>query len=54
VKAVFYLYVSWRIGRGTMTPVLWALLLPNLVSTWTIHIYNREIKRFWERVRVAP
>ncbi len=54
VKAGFYLYVTRRIGRGTMSPALWAALLPNLVSTWTIHVYNREIKRFWERVGAGP
>jgi hypothetical protein len=54
VKAGFYLYVTRRIRRGTMTPALWAALLPNLVSTWTIHVYNREIKRFWQRVKAAP
>lgn len=53
-KAAFYLYVSWRIGRRTMTPALWALLVPNALSTWTIHIYNREIKRFWQRVGAGP
>jgi hypothetical protein len=53
-KAGFYLYITWRIRQGTMTPALWAALLPNLVSTWTIHVYNREIKRFWQRVREAP
>lgn len=54
VKAGFYLYVTRRMARGTMSPALWAALLPNLVSTWTIHVYNREIKRFWERVGAGP
>lgn len=52
-KAGFYLYVAGRIRQGTMTPVLWAATAAGLVSTWSIHIYNREIKRFWRRVSGA-
>jgi Lecithin retinol acyltransferase len=54
VKAGLYFYVSWRVGRGTASPRLWAALLPNVLSTWTIHVYNREIKHFWERVGAGP
>jgi len=54
LKAGFYLYVTGRMSKGTMSPALWSALLPNLASTWTIHVYNREIKRFWQRVSAAP
>jgi hypothetical protein len=30
---------------------LWvALLLPNVVYSWPLHVCNREINRFWERL----
>jgi hypothetical protein len=37
-----------------MTPALWAVLVPNAALTWSIHIYNWKIKRFWERVGRRP
>jgi|ERR1035441_1769404 hypothetical protein len=54
VKAGFALYVARQAGKGTVPPWLWAAMLPNALSTWTIHVYNREIKRFWERVGAGP
>jgi hypothetical protein len=51
-KGVLFLYVSWRVRQGTASRgLVVGALLPNVLSGWAIHVYNREIKRFWEGIR---
>jgi hypothetical protein len=51
-KYALFLYVSWRIRNGAAPKgLLVGVLLLSVPTTWAIHVYNREIKRFWEGIR---
>jgi len=50
-KGALFLYVSWRVRQGTASRgLIVGVLLPNALSGWAIHVYHREIKRFWEGI----